>query len=132
MCSSDLERTQALAEEINNAFDSIPREITVTIRAVYEGFDNPPQSTSTTISGESFAGGTKGVTGQWFKNFGQGTPAMLHGNEAVVRRDQADQFASDFGTGNVGIVDELMNIRVSLSEMPQSIARAVRDAVLVS
>ena len=126
------ERTQALAEEINNAFDSIPREITVTIRAVYEGFDNPPQSTSTTISGESFAGGTKGVTGQWFKNFGQGTPAMLHGNEAVVRRDQADQFASDFGTGNVGIVDELMNIRVSLSEMPQSIARAVRDAVLVS
>jgi hypothetical protein len=136
------EQAQELAQEIESAFDAIPRDITVTVRAVYEGFDNPPSNTSTNApaSGnqqpepepEAFAFGTKAVTGRWFKSFGQGTPAVLHGDEAVVRRDQADEFAATFGTSDAGVLDELANIRSSLSSLPQHIARAVRDAILVA
>lgn len=80
---------------------------------------------------KKFAMGTKGTTGRWFNNFGVGTPAILHGDEAVVRKDQAGEFAATFGSDS-GVLDELANIRTSLSALPQHIARAVRDAVLVA
>ena len=41
-----------------------------------------------------FRFGTLGQTGQLFKDFGRGTPAVLHGNEAVVTKDQMSNLVS--------------------------------------
>ena len=41
-----------------------------------------------------FRFGTLGQTGQLFKDFGSGTPAVLHGNEAVVTKDQMSNLVS--------------------------------------
>ena len=46
---------------------------------------------------EGFANGTDG-----FRNFGKGTPAILHGWEAVVPRDDAGAFATVHGGGGDG------------------------------
>lgn len=79
-----------------------------------------------------FATGTKGRTGKWFANFGAGTPAMLHGDEAVVPRGQADEFAAAVGGGQPGLASELAGLRADFQLLPQLLARAVRDAVLVA
>jgi len=79
-----------------------------------------------------FASGTMGRTGSWFKNFGSGTPTVLHGEEAVVRRDQASAFAAAFGGGGDGAVSELVALRADVVALPHHIARAVRDAMLVA
>lgn len=134
------DQAAALANEIESAFDGIPRNIDVEVRARYSGFDNVPSPSAgtvsvdggeTTNSPEEFAIGTRGVTGKWFKNFGQGSPAILHGNEAVIPENQADAFAAAH-TDNQSVVLELTHIRSSLSALPQHIARAVRDAILVA
>ena len=41
-----------------------------------------------------FRFGTLGQTGQLFKDFGRGTPAVLHGDEAVVTKDQMSNLVS--------------------------------------
>jgi hypothetical protein len=41
-----------------------------------------------------FRFGTLGQTGSLFKDFGRGTPAVLHGNEAVVTKDQMSNLVS--------------------------------------
>lgn len=51
--------------------------------------------------GRQFAAGTLGATGSFFGNFGTGTVATLHGEEAVVRRDQAGAFASAYGSADM-------------------------------
>lgn len=79
-----------------------------------------------------FADGTKGRTGRWFANFGRGTPAVLHGDEAVVPRSQAAAFAADMGGGQPGLAAELAGLRADFQLLPQVLARAVRDAVLVA
>lgn len=40
------------------------------------------------VNPNQFRFGTLGQTGQLFRDFGRGTPAVLHGNEAVVTKDQ--------------------------------------------
>lgn len=50
---------------------------------------------------EGFASGTIS-RGSWFRNFGAGTPTVLHGTEAVVRPDQTGAFVSAFSGGAAG------------------------------
>lgn len=42
-----------------------------------------------------FQEGTKAAFGEWFNNFGKGTSTILHGEEAVVPKDQANSFVTD-------------------------------------
>ena len=49
-----------------------------------------------------FEKGTLGMTGQRFVEFGEGTPAILHGSEAVVREDEpAGQLIKAFDAGKL-------------------------------
>lgn len=78
-----------------------------------------------------FAAGTIS-RGSWFRNFGAGTISMLHGTEAVVRRDQAGAFAEAYGSVGNETVAELRSLRSDMAALPHHLARAVRDAVLVA
>lgn len=102
--------------------------VDVTVRRKWEDVGDPGGTEP-----PPFALGTKGVTGGWFKNFGAGTQAVLHGNEAVVRADQAGEFAAAAGFGgDASAVEELRGLRAELMAMPLHISRAVRDAVLLA
>lgn len=68
-----------------------------------------------------FREGTKNAMGQWFNNFGDGTPTILHGNEAVVPYNRLNEFTTDLenmlqnsNTDNP-VVYELRNIRSELT-----------------
>jgi hypothetical protein len=85
------------------------------------------------VSGEGFATGTMGRFGRWFANFGAGTKTTLHGNEAVVRADQASAFAADMGGDGGGMASEIAGLRADINSMlPRAIGRAVRDAMQMS
>lgn len=116
------EKTQAVARE----FENIPRNVDVKLNVIRNnGLINEDEL-------PGFATGTKGVTGKYFQNFGAGSLAMLHGNEAVVPASQADEFADSINGGNGGVVAELSGLRSDFAAMPRIIARAVRDAILVA
>ena len=85
------------------------------------------------VSGDGFATGTMGKFGRWFANFGAGTKTTLHGNEAVVRADQAAAFASDMGGDGGGMASEIAGLRADINSLlPRAIGRAVRDAMQMS
>ena len=74
-----------------------------------------------------------GKFGRWFANFGAGTKTTLHGNEAVVRADQAAAFASDMGGDGGGMASEIAGLRADINSLlPRAIGRAVRDAMQMS
>jgi hypothetical protein len=111
------------ATQASDAVGKIPTSIKFNVSATGD--------TGATVE-HSYAAGTR-TAGNWFKNFGAGTSAILHGNEAVVRRDQAGAFAAAMGaTGEPGMLDELRNLRGDMMALPQHLARAVRDAILVA
>lgn len=114
------------AANATTAIRAIPSNIPITFEATGEDLNNDGDP--------GFATGTLGRTGSWFKNFGQGSLTVLHGDEAVVRRDQASSFAQAFGggIGGTATVEELRALRSDLMAMPQHMARAVRDALLVA
>jgi len=84
-----------------------------------------------------FAAGTFGTLGQWFGNFGAGTRTVLHGSEAVVRRDQVPAFVRAHGGRSAPAPDmsateqSLNDIKRLLQGQAAAFAYAVREAVAV-
>lgn len=118
-------------EGINKALDRLDRDIstTVTVRHIdtYESIDYGTRSAE---GDQGFANGTMGRFGRWFANFGAGTRTVLHGNEAVIRPDQAAAFAADMGGDVAG---EIAALRSDMQAViPRAISRAVRDALQLS
>lgn len=104
-------------------------------RRTGEGGDNEPP----------YASGTLGRHGTFFRDFGKQTAVYLHGDEAVVRRDQIAQFVAQYGGGagvsasapargdSAGMNDEIAGLRSDFNALlPRAIGRAVRDAMLVT
>ena len=110
------------AQQAANAINSVPRDIDVRFHGSGDDINNDGDP--------GFAGGTIS-RGSWFRNFGSGMPTTLHGTEAVVRQDQAGAFAAAMGGGDAS-VDELRGLRADMMALPQHLARAVRDAILVA
>lgn len=113
-------------ERVSSALDDLPREIDISINTQQEG--------DPTRMGDGYARGTKARTGSWFRNFGGGTATILHGDEAVVPRGQAGAFAEAMGVGGMSeaVAAEVAGLRSDMQLLPQALARAVRDAVLVA
>jgi anti-sigma factor ChrR (cupin superfamily) len=111
------------AQSASDAVGRIPTKLTFTVSGTTDS--------GSTIE-HSYAAGTRSA-GRWFRNFGAGTAAVLHGDEAVVRRDQSAAFAAEVGGGaDPSMLDELRNLRGDMMALPQHLARAVRDAILVA
>jgi hypothetical protein len=73
--------TDAISRSLGLAIKNVP-DLVVKGRVVYEESEPPASKSSTPV--ESYQGGTDG-----FRNFGTGTPVMLHGWEAVVPREES-------------------------------------------
>lgn len=115
-------------EDISNGIDELSnREIRINVAYSSSGFDVGNDGGE--IPG--FAGGSLG-----FRDFGSGTPAMLHGEEFVGTRDQMDAIISTAmsagaraGGGGEAVVAELRSINYALQKQASVTAAAVRDAV---
>jgi len=75
--------TDAISRSLGLAIKNVP-DLVVKGKVVYEDSTPPAPSTQGSKPVESYQGGTDG-----FRNFGTGTPVMLHGWEAVVPREES-------------------------------------------
>jgi len=82
--------TDAISRSLGLAIKNVP-DLVIKGKVVYEESDVPaPRGGGQELP--AYAEGTDG-----FRNFGKGTPVMLHGWEAVVPRDDAGSFATVAG-----------------------------------
>jgi len=145
---------------VANFFNNIPERIGELIqalipdwlRALYSNEENNERDESGAVvrtadsydefgNVENFNKGTKGKTGKLFKNFGNGTPVMLHGNEAVVPKNSPEgailsQYENIKKTGSVtgsyGLgetVGMTESARKLISSMEPSIPRPDRNGL---
>jgi hypothetical protein len=92
--------------------NQIPRNVPVTV--TYTEVNRP---TTTTAPVESYQEGTDG-----FRNFGAGTPVMLHGWEAVVPRDQASTPGGPLEPGG-GDATVVINAQGAFFDSPDALLR---------
>lgn len=99
---------------------SIPEDIHTTIHTHYVDSQDGAEPVP-------FATGTLGQFGSFFHSFDPGGElALLHGNEAVVRKDQAAEFAEQFGGGDRGtsmsaLLSEIQAMRRDLQVLPYAV-----------
>jgi len=126
---------KALIDQVSKLTDAISRSLGLAIKNVPDvkvkgsvEWDVPPVpvgSAHTTGGGkelESYQGGTDG-----FKNFGKGTPVMLHGWEAVVPREESGAFATVSGAGGApggaALPAIVINAQGAFFDTPESLQR---------
>jgi hypothetical protein len=126
---------EKLIDKVAELTDSISRSLGLAIRdvpdvhvkaKVFYDFDPVPEApTSHPQSGPDvpeFAEGTGG-----FRNFGKGTPVILHGWEAVVPRDDAGAFATVSGgggaPGGAAMPAIVINAQGAFFDTPESLQR---------
>lgn len=97
--------------------------VTITTNHVDRFFEE--DYTSPDSNDPGFAKGTYGVSGSWFKDFGAGTKTVLHGDEAVVRRDQAGDFAAAYGGG------DNEDLKRMIKDLPRALKTALTDAIVL-
>ncbi len=76
--------------------------------------------------------GTLGRYGSYFHNFGPEQTVKVHNEEAIVRRDQASDFARQYGGGDSATTQEVRALRRELRRLPEMIGVAVSDAVVLA
>lgn len=116
-------------DRIARTIQAIPRDIRVEVTGEY----TPPEITGAT---EGYAVGTMGRHGSWFTRFpDSGMTARLHGEEAVITRDQAPQFVADYlgregGSGGSGgaAVASPVYVLVNVDAQGKSTQRAISEA----
>jgi TP901 family phage tail tape measure protein len=107
---------------ISKAISRIPRDVDVDVNARY----TPPAGPD-----PGYATGTMGRHGSFFQNFGDGTPTVLHGTEAVVTPRQAPAFArSVLGAGGGGRTDPAL--LAAIRDLPRSIKMALREGLVMA
>jgi hypothetical protein len=107
---------EASIDRIGQAIIDLPDVVEFEVRGSYRAPDLPR---------EGYAGGTIS-RGSWFRDFGSGTPTVLHGREAVVTPAQAPAFArSVLGSGD-------QEMKRLIRDLPRAIKLAVREAVVMA
>lgn len=81
---------------LQSAFTNLPKNVGVGVNV---DVNAPGESQTQPYDREGYAVGTMGRHGAWFADFGPGTPTVLHGEQAVVRKDQTGAFVSAFSEG---------------------------------
>ena len=115
-----LTETGTKASNIKTTIGSIPnRAITVSVNYSDPGFS--PNAGSIEAGDHSFQAGTHGR----FLDFGQGTPAVLHGKERVTTLNEA-QWEK---TANANLLAEVSGLR---SDIKNLLPLHLRDAILLS
>lgn len=111
------ELIDTIKTDLVDAFLAIPRDIDVNINPQWGNPGPPPGYVPDPAEeGRQYATGTLGVHGRWFENYGAGTNAVLHGEEAVVTKAQAPAFAADILGSSLptrdssGVIPVRMNI----------------------
>jgi hypothetical protein len=118
--------SESLEESMTRAVDAMERLVNALLgiqNTAAQGVTIPvtyrPSGPPTPHEPESFAQGTGG-----FRDFGQGTLAMLHGSEAVMTPSQLTAMMMGAGSGSMS--------QSQLDTLTQAIIRGVRDGVLLT
>ncbi len=121
-----------LIDEVHNLTDAISRSLGLAIKEIPQPKVKgtvtwdveqiaKPTSSAGNVPLESYQSGTGG-----FKNFGEGTPVMLHGWEAVVPREESGAFATVTGGGAAGSAVAptiIVNAQGAFFDTPDSLQR---------
>lgn len=122
-----------LTGPLQAAFGAIPKNVGVNFDVSATGGGQVDPYARGTESTDGFAEGTI-QGGSWFRDFGRGTPTVLHGQEAVVRRDQVGAFVSAFsgeaGGASLGVRERPVVLRLRDNRILAEVVAEEVDRVL--